>query len=44
MVWRLIGDKPLSEPMVTQFTDAALGEDEIILIIYLKNDTHVTHM
>ena len=22
MAWRRIGDKPLSEPMVTQFTDA----------------------
>ena len=22
MAWRLIGDKPLSEPMLTQFTDA----------------------
>ena len=22
MVWRQIGDKPLSEPMLTQFTDA----------------------
>ena len=28
MTWRKIGDKPLSEPILTQFTDvyAALGE------------------
>ena len=32
MAWRRIGDKPLSEPMLTQFTDiyAALGGDESI--------------
>ena len=31
MAWRQIGDKPLSEPMMTQFTDiyAALGGDEL---------------
>ena len=31
MVWRRIGDKPLCEPMLTQFTDiyAALGRDEL---------------
>ena len=30
MAWRRIGDKPLSEPMLTQFTDiyVALREDE----------------
>ena len=25
MAWRRIGDKPLSEPMLTQFTDAYMG-------------------
>ena len=31
MAWRRIGDKPLSEPMLTRFTDAyaALGRDEL---------------
>ena len=31
MAWRLFGDKPLSEPMLTRFTDAytALGGDEL---------------
>ena len=31
MTWRRIGDKPLSEPMLTWFTDiyAALGEVEL---------------
>ena len=31
MAWRRIGDKPLSEPMLTQFTDTyvALGGDEL---------------
>ena len=31
MVWRRTGDKPLPEPMVTQFTDAyaAQGGDEL---------------
>ena len=24
MAWRQIGDKPLSEPMLTQFTDACI--------------------
>ena len=31
MAWRLIGDNPLSEPVLTRFTDAyaALGGDTI---------------
>ena len=29
MAWRRTGDKPVPEPMVTHFTDAALGEDEL---------------
>ena len=31
MAWRRIGDKPLSEPMLTRLTDiyAALGVDEL---------------
>ena len=32
MAWRQIGDKPLSEPMLTRFTDeyiAALGGEEL---------------
>ena len=33
MAWRRPGDKPLSEPMLPQFTDAyaALGGDELVL-------------
>ena len=33
MAWRRIGNKPLSEPMLTQFIDAykVLGGDELIL-------------
>ena len=32
IAWRQIGDKPLSEPMLTQFTDThmvAIGGDEL---------------
>ena len=35
MAWRRIDDKPLSEPMLTQFTDAyaAPGGDELSYIV-----------
>ena len=29
MAWRWTGDKPLPEPMMTQFTDALLEGDEL---------------
>ena len=29
MTWRRIGDKPLSEPLLTQFTDAYMRGDEL---------------
>ena len=29
MAWRLPGDKPLSEPMLTQFTDADMWHYEL---------------
>ena len=40
MAWRRIGDKPLSEPMLTQFTDAYMrhyggGGDELMTICHL---------
>ena len=44
MAWCQIGDKPLSEPMLTQFTDtyAALGGDELNGEIFIHWDS-ITH-
>ena len=41
MAWRRIGDKPLSEPMLTRFTDA-LGVDELNMKAVLSLDTALT--
>ena len=44
MTWRRIGDKPLSEPMLTQCMDAyaAPGGDELILDV-LNDEAWVYH-
>ena len=31
MAWRRTGDKPLPEPMLTQFTDAYMGEMSLFI-------------
>ena len=41
MVWRRPGDKPLSEPMLTQLT-AALGGDELSNCLYALSNTLFT--
>ena len=43
MAWRRTGDKPLPEPMMTQFTDAytvAPGGDELTLAIAIHPTEH----
>ena len=39
MAWRQTGDKPLPEPMLTQFTDAYMNSDEKNLFIIKINGT-----
>ena len=31
MAWRRLGAKPLSDAMLTRFTDTALGGDELLI-------------